>query len=103
MRSTTLYFKEGSSDKVYQATIEPKSSGFVVNFAYGRRGSTMNNGTKTTTPVDLPSAEKLFEKLLREKKAKGYSEGENSTPYSNEESKEYSGILPQLLNPIDED
>ena len=40
----------------------------------------MSTGTKTTTPVDLPSAEKLFEKLIGEKKSKGYTEGENSTP-----------------------
>ena len=103
MKSTTLYFKEGSADKVYQATIEPNGSGFVVNFAFGRRGSTLNTGTKTQEPVDLASAEKLFEKLVREKMAKGYTEGENSTPYATEQSKEYSGILPQLLNAIDED
>jgi bifunctional non-homologous end joining protein LigD len=103
MKSTTLYFKEGSSDKVYQASIEPKGSGFLVNFVFGRRGSTLNTGTKTQEPVDLASAEKLFEKLVREKKAKGYTEGENSTPYAMEHSREYSGIQPQLLNPIDED
>src|SRR5688572_21700643 len=103
MKTTTLYYQEGSSDKVYQTTIEPKGSGFVVNFAYGRRGSTMSTGTKTTAPVDLPSAEKLFDNLVREKKAKGYTEGENSTPYSTQQSREYSGVLPQLLNPIDED
>src|SRR5687768_10147093 len=103
MKFATLYYQQGSSDKVYQASIEPRGSGFLVNFAFGRRGSTLNTGTKTQEPVDLASAEKLFEKLVREKKAKGYTEGENSTPYSSEESKEYSGILPQLLNPIDED
>ena len=34
----TLYYREGSSDKVYEAIIEPQGEGFVVNFAYGRRG-----------------------------------------------------------------
>jgi bifunctional non-homologous end joining protein LigD len=104
VKTTTLYYQEGSSDKIYQATIEPKGPGFVVNFAYGRRGSTLNSGTKTTTPVDLLSAEKLFEKLVREKKAKGYTQGPDGTPYSSpDEAKEYSGIVPQLLNPIEED
>ena len=41
MEHITLYFKEGRSDKVYQASIEPKGDRkFVVNFAYGRRGQT---------------------------------------------------------------
>jgi hypothetical protein len=31
----TLYYREGSSDKVYQATIEPRGEGFVVTFALG--------------------------------------------------------------------
>ena len=56
----TLYYREGSSDKVYQAFIEPQGEGFVVNFAYGRRGSTMNTGTKTQTPVDYDTATKIF-------------------------------------------
>jgi bifunctional non-homologous end joining protein LigD len=103
MKTITLYFKESSSDKVYQASIEPKGAGFVVNFAFGRRGSTLNSGSKTNGPVDLASAEKIFDKLVREKKAKGYTEGPDGTPYTSSESKEYSGILPQLLNPIEED
>src|SRR5882672_3504582 len=104
MKTTTLYFKDGASDKVYQASIEPSGAGFVVNFAFGRRGSSLTTGTKTSAPVDLQSAEKIFEKLVLEKKAKGYTKGETGTPYTSEaESKEYSGILLQLLNPIDED
>jgi bifunctional non-homologous end joining protein LigD len=71
----TLYYREGSSDKVYQASIEPHGEGFVVNFAFGRRGSTMNTGTKTQTPVDYNSAKSIYDKLVREKKAKGYTEG----------------------------
>ena len=38
MESTTLYFKEGSSDKIYQAAIEQQEAGYLVTFAYGRRG-----------------------------------------------------------------
>jgi bifunctional non-homologous end joining protein LigD len=77
---------------------------FIVNFAYGRRGSTLNTGTKTATPVDLDQATKIFTKLVNEKKAKGYTEGENGTPYQHSEKEaQVSGLLPQLLNPIDED
>ena len=51
METITLYFRQGSSDKIYQAAIEPKDGGFTVNFAYGRRGSTLSTGTKTQSPV----------------------------------------------------
>ena len=97
----TLYYREGSSDKAYQAAIEPAGEGFVVNFAYGRRGSTLTTGTKTSSPVDYDTAKKIFTKLVSEKKAKGYTEGQSGTPYQHSE-KQSSGILPQLLNPIEE-
>jgi len=96
-----LYYREGSSDKVYQAAIEPAGSQFVVNFAYGRRGSTLTTGTKTSSPVDYTAARKIYTKLVGEKKAKGYTEGENGTPYQHAD-KQASGILPQLLNPVEE-
>jgi bifunctional non-homologous end joining protein LigD len=74
-KSITLYFREGSSDKVYQAGIEPKDAGFVVNFAFGRRGSTLKTGTKTAKPVDYQAALNVYDKLVREKMAKGYCSG----------------------------
>ncbi len=98
----TLYFREGSSDKVYQAAIEPKGELFVVNFAFGRRGSTLNTGTKTSSPVDYETAKNTYDKLVREKMAKGYTPGENGTPYQHSDKADrVTGILPQLLNPID--
>jgi hypothetical protein len=62
---TSLYFKQGSSDKVYNASIEKADDNrFVVNFSYGRRGATLNTGTKTKIPVDYVSARKIFDKLV---------------------------------------
>lgn len=102
-QSVSLYYREGSSDKVYQCAIEPAGQRFVVNFAYGRRGSTLNTGTKTNVPVDLQTATRIFSKLVAEKKSKGYTEGEAGTPYQHTEKEErVTGFLPQLLNPIDE-
>jgi bifunctional non-homologous end joining protein LigD len=99
----TLYYREGSSDKVYQASIEPQGEGYVVNFAYGRRGATLSTGTKTQTPVDADSAKAIYDKLVREKMAKGYTQGPDGTPYQNTPKEDrVTGILPQLLNPIDE-
>jgi bifunctional non-homologous end joining protein LigD len=59
-----LYYREGSSDKVYQAAIEPAGNQFVVNFAYGRRGATLTTGTKTSLPVDYAAAKKIYAKLV---------------------------------------
>ena len=69
MDSITLYFREGSSDKVYQAIIQPQGGGHMVHFAYGRRGSTLTTSTKTTSPVDYQTAKSIFDKLVREKTA----------------------------------
>jgi predicted DNA-binding WGR domain protein len=100
----TLYYREGNSDKVYQAAIEPAGDGlFAVTFAYGRRGSTLSTGTKTNSPVNYDDAMRIFEKLVREQMAKGYTPGADGTPYvGSNGDKQPSGYLPQLLNPIDE-
>ena len=103
VQSVSLYYREGSSDKEYHASIEAKDGGYAVNFAYGRRGSTLSTGTKTNAPVDLQTATKIFDKLVAEKKAKGYTEGAAGTPYQHtEQENRATNILPQLLNPIDE-
>src|ERR1700722_7145332 len=99
--NATLYYREGSSDKVYQCSIEPAGARFVVNFAYGRRGTTLNTGPKTNVPVDYDDAKRIFDKLVKEKTAKGYTEGESGTPYQHAEKKS-SGLLCQLLNSIEE-
>ena len=39
-KKTTLYYREGSSDKVYHVSLEANTSPdrFLVRFAFGRRG-----------------------------------------------------------------
>lgn len=101
VENITLYYKEGSSDKVYQCAIEPAGERFVVNFAYGRRGSTLNTGTKTNVPVDYDDAKRIYDKLVKEKTAKGYSAGLDS-PQPQHLEKQPSNVLPQLLNAIEE-
>jgi len=104
MDSITLYYREGSSDKVYTASIDPKDGGYVVNFAYGRRGSTLNTGTKTPAPVDYQAANTIFDKVVREKTVKGYTPGEDGTRYQHtEKATKATGIQCQLLNPVIEE
>jgi len=97
-----LFYREGTSDKVYHVSLEPQDGLFVVNFAYGRRGATLNTGTKTPSPVDYAAARRVFDKLVKEKKTKGYTEAPEGTPYRHAEPT-VSGLVPQLLNPIEED
>ena len=80
IQSTSLYFREGASDKEYHAAIEPKADGFIVTFAYGRRGNTLTVGTKTEAPVSLDEATKVFGKLIASKIAKGYQSGIHGRP-----------------------
>lgn len=101
--STTLYFREGNSDKVYQASIEEADHNrFHVSFAYGRRGTTLYTGRKTSEPVTYDEAQSIFNKLVNEKRAKGYREGEAATSYHTSQDQPAATHRPQLLNPIDE-
>lgn len=100
-RSVTLYCREGSSDKEYQLRLEPSGDGFVVNFAFGRRGSALKPGTKTQSPVAYDAAAKIYDKLLKEKTGKGYTEAESGMRYvgTDLESRD-SGLTPQLPTAI---
>ncbi|MCB1052030.1 MAG: hypothetical protein KDC71_15635, partial [Acidobacteria bacterium] len=78
---TKLFFKQGSSDKVYEVDLCEVSDGkFVVNFRYGRRGSNLKDGSKTALPVVFERAEAIYNDLIAEKKKGGYSEGTASGP-----------------------
>ena len=103
MDNVTLYFQDGPSDKVYQASIHTKDGGYMVHYAYGRRGSTLNTGTKTQAPVSYAVAKDIHTRLIKEKMAKGYTQGPDSTFIIDTGNKTASGIKCQLLNPISEE
>jgi len=100
---TSLYYSEGSSDKEYHAEIVAIPGGNVVNFRYGRRGGTLTTGTKTSVPVDFAQAQKIFDKLIKEKTTKGYTPDLSGAAYQGTENAGLkTGFTPQLLNPISE-
>lgn len=102
--SASLYFSEGSSNKEYHADVVGVDGGYLVNYRYGRRGSSLTSSTKTTSPVSLEEAAKVFNKLVKEKMSKGYTPGESGTAYqATPDQDRVSGLLPQLLNPVTED
>lgn len=78
IKRTTLLYQEASSDKVYEVDLcQTGQNRYVVNFRYGRRGSNLKEGTKTTQAVPLAEAERVFDKLVREKVNKGYRDTTN--------------------------
>lgn len=74
IKRTTLHYQEGTSDKVYEVDLCQAGDRYVVNFRYGRRGSTLKEGVKTTQPVPEAEALKVFDKLVGEKTKKGYQD-----------------------------
>jgi bifunctional non-homologous end joining protein LigD len=97
----SLYYKDGSSDKEYHTQIEAVDGGHIVNFQYGKRHTTLSTGCKTAKPVDLEEATKIYNKLIKEKKAKGYTEGESGAIFQSQSLEDRTtGIYPQLPNTI---
>ena len=77
VRTTKLWFKEGTSDKVYEVDLvdserSASEQRFLVNFRYGRRGQTLREGTKTSQPVTREAADKLFDSVVVAKVNEGY-------------------------------
>lgn len=106
VQSANLHFSDGRSDKLYNAVIVEADAGYLVNFQYGRRGSTLRQGSKTTKPVAIEKAQTLFEGLVRSKTSKSYTplDEVNTTCATQAQTTiEKSPYSPQLLNPIDDD
>jgi bifunctional non-homologous end joining protein LigD len=116
-RHTELFFQEGSSDKVYQAEIVDDRDGtFSVVVRWGRRGQSLNSGKKAQG-VTRAAADKVFDKLVREKTSKGYEiqtadhvpaavappEGQGSSSKSGVNKRAVVGPKAQLINAVDDD
>lgn len=101
----SLYYKEGSSDKVYNVDLVPVGNAFNVEFRYGRRGGTLNVSNKNTSPLARVEAEKMMAKILKEKLGKGYLPSDSNDDYVRvdpiTEAASKSAYAPQLLNPVD--
>lgn len=71
-----LVFTKGTSDKEYivdLVEVADNAGKYMVNFQFGRRGHKLQSGTKCA-PVSWPSANAIFNDLVKEKKDKGYQE-----------------------------
>lgn len=108
-QSVTLYYRQGTSDKVYYCEIvkaDDYSDFYIVNFAYGRRGSNLKTGTKTPTPTRKYEAEHIYNKIVREKLGKGYRQTtQQNTVMSNIIKQERTAKPQEKIKPrmIDDD
>jgi bifunctional non-homologous end joining protein LigD len=66
-------------------------------------GGWVASGTKTKAPVSLEEAKETYEKLLKEKRKKGYVQGDDAPAFSQTEGAVDSGVRPMLLTPDDEE
>lgn len=99
-RSAHLFFTEGSSDKVYHVHLRQDGQGWGVFFENGRRGGSLREGERLRGAT-LKEATAVWEKTVREKIRKGYTEQESGVAFSSAAlAGRDTGFRPQLLNEI---
>ena len=77
-KRVSLHYRAGNSDKVYEVDLcQIAEDKYLVNFRYGRRGKNLKEGSKTVQAVSLAEAEKIFNRLIADKKKKGYQDVED--------------------------
>lgn len=104
--SVTLHNNTDNSDKIYQCDVVPSGDLYLVNTLNGRRGGSMTPRTKTKVPVSLDEAMKIYDGVIREKRADNYRVLEGGTAVEAQAaSNDADGAFhqPQLLNDIDRD
>jgi bifunctional non-homologous end joining protein LigD len=94
----SLFNTSGSSNKEYHVELVAGGDGYLVNTRHGPRGRATVLGAKTAHPVDLAKARKIFDKLVAEKIAGGYTRDESGVAYTDtEDAGRRSGWQPALL------
>jgi bifunctional non-homologous end joining protein LigD len=102
-----LYFRQGSSDKVYHLQLVNEDARWSVEAQWGRRGSALQSDVKANG-VPYEEAKRVYDRILREKTGKGYqiaqatTNGDAPISVGLPASKEQSGHVPELLTPIEE-
>jgi len=89
IKETHLHYEKGTSNKVYNVfLVKLSNTQYLVNFAYGRLGSKLREGSKTTTPVDLEQAQKIYDSLVVSKINKAYQVVSGTDSLKPQEKKE---------------
>jgi predicted DNA-binding WGR domain protein len=102
-----LYFRQGSSDKVYHLQLENTQERWSVQAQWGRRGSALQSDIKVSDTT-YEDAKRAYDRLLREKTGKGYqiaqatTNGDTPISVGLPACNEHSGHIPELLTPVEE-
>jgi bifunctional non-homologous end joining protein LigD len=102
-----LYFRQGSSDKVYHLQLDNTDDKWSVQAQWGRRGFALQSDVKVREST-YEEAKRAYDRILREKTGKGYqiaqatANGDAAISVGLPATKEHSGHVPELLTPIDD-
>jgi bifunctional non-homologous end joining protein LigD len=103
-KSIHLWSTKAGADKLYNLFLRENPDGWSVDYTNGKRGGTLQSGTKTQKPVAYEAALKLFDATVRAKFKDGYGPVETGQAYTNSEfSGRATGLDVQLLTSIDEE
>jgi len=79
VESISLTYQDEKSDKFYEIAINGDGvvgadGKYTVDFRYGRTGTDGQTGTKTKEPVSYDEAKAAYDKVVKSKMKKGYTE-----------------------------
>jgi bifunctional non-homologous end joining protein LigD len=99
--ATTLYCREGRSDKEYTVMLESDGNGlYNVYGLWGPRGGSQQSARKNKEAIPLEEAARMMGRLLGEKMAKGYRAGEARESAPAPEPGEAQFISPMLCTEL---
>jgi bifunctional non-homologous end joining protein LigD len=79
-----LFYREGSSDKVYALWLERAAGGggWNVKYGYGRRGRSLKIAFKNPAPLSWENANAVYEEMLAAKLKQGYTTDVSGKPFT---------------------
>lgn len=102
--SISLFYQDAKSDKEYNVQLEHTHIGSVdhwtVNFQFGRRNGTLQTGTKTAAGIEYAPAKRIYDKLVAEKKGKGYREAGAAKAAPVPSAGQVAFVAPELLTEL---
>lgn len=98
----SLHSQERGSDKVYHIEIALAGDRYMVLYANGRAGGSLQYGQKTQAPVDYSAAREIANKVLMEKLRDGYLPQGGGQVIAEYVRPSETGIRPQLLEAASE-